>query len=160
MPFAPSSKKPPKFWFRTNKPLWIYSLMADTQQSPTPDNKKRNRDLLDNIFTHDYADKAHIGRMAMAAGYGLDPAVAQPFPPLPSQTINMTNTNQRSGLAKFLGGAALGASLLAGGGLGTAAFLGAFSKPEAAKSVDVEVPWHFKDGKMDFGSPQIKPVEK
>lgn len=120
-------------------------------------NKTRNRDLLDNIFVHDVADKAHIGRMAMAMGYGLDPATAQPFPPLPSQTINMnTNSTQRSGLGKLLGGAALATALLAGGGLGGAALMGAFDK---AKAKDVAIPWHFKDGKMTFENPTITPVQ-
>lgn len=121
-----------------------------------------------NIFAHDYAEKAKIARMAMAAGYGLDPNITQPFPQMPSTstTINMAESTQKSGtLGKAIGVAAIAGGLLLGGGLGGAALLNAFrSAPAIAPAMpmpngyDIEVPWTF-DGGMRFDEPKITPVK-
>jgi hypothetical protein len=62
------------------------------------------------------------------------------------------------GIGKLLAGAAIGVGLLATGGAG-ALGLAALLKPAAAIVVpaaplDVEIPWEWKDGKMNFGKPR------
>ena len=61
-------------------------------------------------------------------------------------------------LGKMLAGVAVGAGLLATGGAG-ALGLAALLKPAAAivapaVPLDVEIPWQWQDGKMQFGKPQ------
>ncbi len=63
-----------------------------------------------------------------------------------------------SSLGKLLATAALGAGLMATGGAGALA-LAALLKPAAAivapaVPLDVEIPWQWQDGKMQFGKPR------
>lgn len=112
-------------------------MSESNPQSQQVDVTKEQRELLYNIFTHDYAEKAHIARMAMAKGFGLSRRVTMPFPQLPSSntTVNVTGGGRAGGIAKTLGAMALGAGLLGAGGLGAAAVMGLLPKTPTAPIV-------------------------
>ena len=123
--------------------------------------------MIQDVFAHDYAEKAAIMRASTAAGYGLDPsAYVRPFPGSTNNvTIHPPATN--GGLTKL----AIAAALLGGGGLGGAAISGAL-KPGVPPTVaptaiapttpaerEYELRWELRDGKLQQTIEEVKPNE-
>lgn len=72
---------------------------------------QRTREMLHDVFVHDFAEKAHIGRAAAAEGYGLKAETyARPFPGSSNTTVYQTAPSS-SPLGKLAAAAVAGGAL-------------------------------------------------
>lgn len=119
--------------------------------------KNAFKNWLATAFSHDYAEKLHIGRGAMAAGYGLpvqpEAGFVRPFPGTSTnvtvqQQTEPTKTSGANGgtagaIGKLLLAVVLGVALAAPMGLlGGALAVWLMQKPTAARPADGEVEVH------------------
>lgn len=127
------------------------------------ESKRQSREFLSEVLIDDYAQKAAIGRVAMATGYAQDPGpYSRPYPgsSVTKQVI------QGSGLAGLLG-PALATLATAGTVLGGMAYFRPHAAPTAVtqsndvevKPIDLKVKWWYEGDQLKSEVTELTPEE-